>query len=110
MSFNTLAPALMGGELHKKIETPFGVVTFMHHNPSKNCLWIRMYKRQGAEVNVDTYITSSNLENYGFMMTVRRKANSDGPKQKEYKLIEKVMGYVIEQNSLDAHDKNKCVR
>ncbi|MBH0028633.1 hypothetical protein I6F53_16805 [Pseudoalteromonas sp. SWN29] len=110
MNFNTLAPALMEAELHKKIETPFGVVTFMYHNPSKNCLWIRMYKRQGAEVNVDTYITSSNLENYGLMMTVRRKSNSVGPKQKEYKIIEKVMAYLIENNSLFDFDKNKHPR
>ena len=60
-----------------------------------------------SEVNVDTYITSSNLERYGFMMTVRRKANNVGPKQKEYKIIEKVMDFVIEQNNLNIHDKNK---
>jgi len=110
MNFNTLAPALMGSELHKIMETPFGVVTFMHHNPSENCLWLRMSKRQGAEVNVDTYITSSNLENYGFMMTVRRKANNVGPKQKEYKIIEKVMDYLIDKNSLGDHDNNKYPR
>lgn len=110
MNFNTLAPALMKGELRKIFETPFGVVTFMHHNPSDNCLWVRMYKRQGAEVNVDTYITSSKLKNYGLMMTVRKKANNVGPKQKEYQVIEKVMAYLIEKYSLASYDKNKYYR
>ena len=41
------------------------------------------------------------------MMTVRKKANNIGPKQKEYKLIEKVMLYIIKNNKLESFDKNK---
>ena len=110
MNFNTLVPALMAGELRKEIETPFGVVTFMHHSPRINCLCIRIYKRRGSQINVCTYITSSNLENYGLMMTVRRKANNAGSKQKEYKLVEKVIEYLIVRNELGSHDKNKYPR
>jgi len=97
----------MGKDFHKKIETPFGPVVFTHHNPSQDCLWIRMSKYQGSEINVDTYITSHNLNVYGLMMTVRKKANNIGPKQKEYKLIEKVMLYIIKNNKLESFDKNK---
>ena len=44
------------------------------------------------------------------MMTVRRKANNAGSKQKEYKLVEKVMEYLIVRNELGSHDKNKYPR
>ncbi|WP_305372800.1 hypothetical protein [Photobacterium leiognathi] len=41
-----------------------------------------MRRFQGSELNVDTYITSTNLKNYGLMMMVHRKATNIGPKQK----------------------------
>uniref|UniRef100_UPI003B968D67 hypothetical protein n=1 Tax=Photobacterium leiognathi TaxID=553611 RepID=UPI003B968D67 len=107
MNYNTLAPALMGSDIVKKGETPFGLVTFTKHRPSKDCLWITMRRFQGSELNVDTYITSTNLKNYGLMMMVRRKATNIGPKQKEYRLIEKVMNYIIKQHGLDRFDTNK---
>ncbi|MFT6909984.1 MAG: hypothetical protein ACJAS1_006712 [Oleiphilaceae bacterium] len=107
MSFNTLAPALMEDDLQKEFDTPLGLVRFINHKPRRNCLWISMHEFQGAELDVDTYITSSNLERYGFMMTVRRKAHNAGHKQKEYKLIEKVMNYIIENNELQSFDTNK---
>lgn len=91
MSYNTLAPALMGRDIVKKVEIHFGLVTFTNHKPSKDCIWITMRRFLCSELNVDTYITSTNLKNYGFMMMVRRKATDIGPKQKEYRLIEKVM-------------------
>ncbi|WP_057833231.1 hypothetical protein [Colwellia sp. TT2012] len=107
MDFNTLAPALMASELHKKVETPFGLVNFTHHSPHQDCLKIWMSTRQGSKLSVDTYITSSNLKNYGLMMTVRRKANAMGRKQKEFQIIEKAMEYIITNSKLECFDNNK---
>lgn len=107
MNFNTLAPALMAGDFHKKIETPFGIVSFTHNHPYKDCLQIRMSTFQGSELMVDTYITPSNLKTYGLMMTVRRKAKKVGRKQKEYNIIQKAMVYIIEYNGLESFDNNK---
>lgn len=66
-----------------------------------------MRRFQGSELNVDTYITSTNFENYGLMIMVRRKATNTEPKQKEYRLIEKVMNSIIKQHGLDRFDTNK---
>jgi hypothetical protein len=107
MSFNTLAPALMEDELRREIKTPFGPIVFTHHKPYQNCLWVDMHQFQGAELDVNTYITSGNLTKYGLMMTVRRKARNVGPKQKEYKLIELAMEYVIREYQLEGFDNNK---
>jgi dTDP-D-glucose 4,6-dehydratase len=97
----------MASELHKKIETPFGFVNFTHHSPYKDCLKIKMSPLQSAKIRVDTYITASNLKNYGLMMAVRKKANAIGPKQKEYQLIEKAINYIIISYGLECFDKNK---
>ncbi|MFT5808552.1 MAG: hypothetical protein ACI9LG_002869 [Moritella dasanensis] len=107
MNYNTLAPIIMGDNLHKEFETAFGIVTFIHHNPYRDCLWVRMHKFQGAKVDVNTYLTASKLKNYGLMMVVRKKANNIGPKQKEYQAIEKVMGFIIDKYDLNEFDKNK---
>lgn len=107
MGFNTLAPALMKNALQRELQTPFGPIVFTHHKPHKNCLWIDMHQFQGAELDVNTYITPGNLKKYGLMMTVRRKAINVGPKQKEYQLIEQVMEYIIREYQLEAFDNNK---
>jgi len=104
--FNTLAPALMGTDLRKTFETPFGPVTFTHHKPYTNCLWIDMNSRK-SDVNVDTYLTATKLGNYGLMFMVRQKANRIGHKQKEYQQIAKVMDYLIEELNLEEFNTNK---
>ena len=78
MNYNNLAPVIMGDDFHKKLDTPFGVILFSYHNPYPypypypypDCLWIRISKFRGSEVDVNTYLTASKLKNYGLMMAV----------------------------------------
>ncbi|WP_305831129.1 hypothetical protein [Photobacterium leiognathi] len=68
-----------------------------------------MRRFQGSELNVDTYITSTNLKNYGLMMhTYKEKPPiSDQNKKQKTGLLKKVMNYIIKQHGLDRFDTNK---